>query len=351
LALLALPGVLALPVPAGAAVFGSNLAAHQSNSNVTCGSFNVFNGRVGCSVSTSGNSANYADTSASHVVPLPNPQIFGNQSGTITSVFFKPAPGAPAGPARLSVVEYQRSVYSTASPALVQDIADSANFTMQAGADGLVKVATNLPVRTLYDPATATVRFDSLVLSMLDNTTPIPADLSSTFLSGWISPFVDIPSTNGDLTLPLPADRRGNTTGPYGIPLSPFYEQGAWFATGEVLMQAVLSPGQAALINAGGARLAGGRVIVPVTCALDSTCRGLLELLGGGRAASTAKAKKRVRYGSLRFKIAAGKTKNLRVRLTRAGRRAARRGKLVKMTARAKVGRRVTRQTLALPRK
>ena len=40
---------LTLPTSAGAITFGSNLSAHQSNSNVTCGDFNIFQyaGRVG----------------------------------------------------------------------------------------------------------------------------------------------------------------------------------------------------------------------------------------------------------------------------------------------------------------
>lgn len=197
---------LAPPASAEAVTFGANLGAHVSNSNVTCGDFNIFQyaGRVGCSVYTTGNASNPGDTSATHVIPFPDPRANGDQHGTITEVTFKPSPGAPPGPARLSVVEFIRDANSTGDPGLAQDIADSANFTMASGADGLVHVATNLPARSLYNANDNSYRFDALVLSMLDNTTPIPADLSSSFLSAWINPYVDIPSTNGELTAPLP---------------------------------------------------------------------------------------------------------------------------------------------------
>ncbi len=94
---------LVLPASAGAVTFGSNLDAHPSNSTVTCGDFNIFQyaGRTGCSAYTSGNANNPADTSATHVIPFPDPRVYGDQTGTITQVTFKPAPGAPAGLARL----------------------------------------------------------------------------------------------------------------------------------------------------------------------------------------------------------------------------------------------------------
>ncbi len=239
--------MLALPAQSSATTFGSDLSAHGSNSYVTCGDFaawwSQYAGRVGCSVYTTGNAYNPGDTSATHIIPFPDPRVHGNQTGTITQVSFKPAPGAPAGPARLSVVEFIRDANSTGDPGLAQDIADSANFTMSPGSDRLVHVATNLPARSLYNAGDNSYRFDVLVLSMLGNDTPIPADLNSSFLSAWINPYVDIPGTNGDLTVSLPPDRQG-TGGPYGYGPSPFYATGAWYTLGEVLMQADLAIGQ-----------------------------------------------------------------------------------------------------------
>ncbi len=357
-ALCALPILiaLALPAPAGAVTFGSNLNAHPSNSTVTCGDFNIFQytGRVGCSAYASGNAYNPADTSASHVIPFPDPRAFGDQTGTITEVTFKPAPGAPAGPARLSVIEYIRDANSTASPALAQDIADTANFTMAPGADGLVHVATNLPARSLYNPNDNSYRFDALVVSMLDNTTPIPADLTSQFLSGWISPYVDIPSTNGDLTVPLPAGRQG--TGCCGFGPNPFYVVGSWYSLGEVLMQAELA------INAGGGggggpltfgkgRAKGNKVILPLTCALDTTCAGLLQLLRRTKAKGAAGTSKTVVYGRVRFSVGAHKTKSVKVKLTKAGKKLLRKRKSVKMLAKATVGSQVATGTVTIKRK
>ena len=351
---------LTLPTSAGAITFGSNLSAHQSNSNVTCGDFNIFQyaGRVGCSVYTSGNASNPGDTSATHVIPFPDPRANGNQSGTITEVTFKPAPGAPAGPARLSVVEYVRDANSTQSPALVQDIADSATFTMAPGADGLVHVATNLPARSLYNGNDNSYRFDALVLSMLDNTTPIPADLNSQFLSAWISPYVDIPSTQGDLTVPLPAERQG--TGCCGFGPSPFYAVGAWYRLGEVLMQAELAintagggnrpPTVTRPVRFGRGRVAGNRVILPLKCALDTTCAGLLKLLRQARATGR-NGKRTVVYGRTRFSVPAHQTRRVKVKLTKAGRKLLRRRKSPRMLARAKIGSQVVAGTVTIRRK
>jgi hypothetical protein len=366
LLMIAALSALALPASAEAVTFGSNLGAHVSNSNVTCGDFNIFQyaGRVGCSAYTTGNASNPADTSATHVIPFPDPRVYGDQHGTITQVAFKPSPGAAAGPARLSVIEYIRDANSTADPGLAQDIADSANFTMAPGADGLVHVATNLPARSLYNPNDNSYRFDVLVVSMLDNTTPIPADLSSSFLSAWISPYVDIPSTQGDLTVPLPADRQG--TGCCGFGPDPFYVAGAWYTLGEVLMQAELTiqqpsqPSQPSQptkpVKIGKPRLRRNTVILPVACALDRTCKGLLELLsrgkGGAKARTSSKSKRTVVYGRARFSVAAHAKQRLKVKLKKAGKRllkrAQRKGESVRMVARARVGAQVTATTVKL---
>jgi hypothetical protein len=355
---------LACPAPAGAVTFGSNLNAHTANSNITCGDFNIFQyaGRVGCSAYTTGNASNPADTSATHVIPFPDPRANGDQHGTITQVTFKPAPGA-AGPARLSVVEYIRDANSTANPGLAQDIADSANFNMAPGADGLVHVATNLPARSLYNRNDNSYRYDVLVVSMLDNTTPIPADLNSQFLSGWISPYVDIPSTQGDLTVPLPAGRQG--TGCCGFGPNPFYALGSWYSLGEVLMQAELNidqnagqpppPPPANPVTIGRGRVAGRTATIPVTCALDRTCAGLLQLLRRAQAAGAKKSRKKpVVYGRARFSIRAHKTEGVKVKLTKDGRKLMkrkRRRKSVRMVARATVGSQVTTTAVTLTRK
>jgi hypothetical protein len=358
-ALLAVPTAIAvaLPAPVGAVTFGTqNLAAREANSNIACGDFNIFQyaGRLGCSAYTTGNAANPADTSATHVIPFPNPAVFGNQTGTITQVTFKPAPGAPAGPARLSVIEYVRQGGSS-DPALAQDIADSATFTMTPGTDGLVHVLTDLPARSLFNANDNTYRFDALVVSMLDNTTPIPADLNSQFLSGWISPYVDIPSTNGDLTVPLPADRQG--TGCCGYGPNPFYALGAWPTLGEVLMQAELTitkggpePPQIGPLRFGRGRLAGNRLTLPLTCELDAVCRGLLQLLRQAGAAAKKKEKKTAVYGRARFSIPAHKTKRVKVKLTKAGKKLMRGRRSTKLLAKATVGSQVATGTVTVKR-
>lgn len=270
------------------------------------------------------------------------------------------------------MVEYIRDANSTAYPALAQDIADTANFVMAPGPDELVHVATDLPARSLYNPNDNSYRFDVLVLSMLDNTTPIPADLNSSFLSAWISPYVDIPSTQGDLTVPLPADRQG--TGCCGFGPNPFYALGAWYTLGEVLMQAELTihesaqplpaqppqPPQAKSsvnpVKIGQPRLRGDAVILPIACVLDRACRGQLELLrrgkGGAIARKSSESRRTPVYGSARFSIPAHAKRKVEVKLEKAGRKLLRRSrrmhKPVRMVAKATVGSQVVSTTIEL---
>jgi hypothetical protein len=361
---------LALPASASAVTFGSNLSAHAANSNLTCGDFNIFQyaGRVGCSAYTTGNASSPGDTSATHVIPFPDPRANGDQHGTITQVTFKQAPGAPAGPARLSVVEYIRDASSLADPGLAQDIADSANFTMAPGADGLVHVATNLPTRSLYNRNDNSYRYDVLVLSMLDNTTPIPADLNSQFLSGWISPYVDIASTQGDLTVPLPPARQG--TGCCGFGPNPFYALGAWYALGEVLMQAELTIDQtrgdddnappatvptvpAKPVTIGRGQVTRNTASLSVTCAQDTSCAGLVQLLSRISASNAKRPRKRRKptvYGRARFLIPAHETARVKIKLTKAGKKLLKRRTSARILAKVTVGSQVTTGSVKLTR-
>ncbi len=200
---------------------------------------------------------------------------------------------------------------------------------------------------------------------MLDNTTPIPADLNSSFLSAWISPYVDIPSTQGDLTVPLPADRQG--TGCCGFGPNPFYALGAWYTLGEVLMQAELTidqppppPPPTNPVKIGKPRLQGNTVSLPVVCVLDATCRGVLQLLSQEKSranarhsrSSTRKSEKPTVYGRARFSIPAHRKMRVKVTLGKAGKRllkrSRRRGKPVRMVARAIVDSQVTTSTIEL---
>lgn len=197
---------------------------------------------------------------------------------------------------------------------------------------------------------------------MLDNTTPIPADLNSSFLSAWISPYVDIPSTQGDLTVPLPADRQG--TGCCGFGPNPFYALGAWYTLGEVLMQAELTiqppPPPTNPVKIGKPRLRGNTVSLPVLCLLDATCRGVLQLLSQEKSRANARQSRRSKkqpgkrtvYGRAEFSIPAHRKTQVKVRLGKAGKgllkRSRRRGKPVRMVARATVDSQVTTTAIEL---
>jgi hypothetical protein len=137
---------------------------------------------------------------------------------------------------------------------------------------------------------------------------------------------------------------------------------GAWYRLGEVLMQAELTintPGGGGGIQPptvtrpltfGRGRVAGNKAILPLTCALDTTCAGLLRLLR--RAGATAKKRKKtVVYGRTRFSVPAHKTRRVKVKLTKAGKKLLRRRKSARMLARATIGSQVATGTVTIRRK
>jgi hypothetical protein len=109
-------------------------------------------------------------------------------------------------------------------------------------------------------------------------------------------------------------------------------------------------------VKIGNARLRGNAVTLPIACALDTICRGVLRLLsqgtGGARARKSDKSKKTIVYGRARFSIPAHKRKRVEVRLRRAGgkllKRLLRKRRPVRMVARATVGSQVTATTIKL---
>jgi hypothetical protein len=112
-------------------------------------------------------------------------------------------------------------------------------------------------------------------------------------------------------------------------------------------------PAPANAVKIGRGKVAGRTATVPVTCALDATCAGLLQLLRRATAAKAAKSRKPTVYGRARFSIPARKTVRVKVKLTKAGKKLLRRkrGKSVRMVARATVGSQVTTTTVKLSRK
>jgi hypothetical protein len=110
--------LLALPSSAGAVTFGANLDQRNANSTATCGYPPYYPG-----FSPLGNSCTFFSTatpagqaSETQVVPLADPAVNGNQSGTITAVRIKTGP-YQAGPAKLTVLRAHRVFNAPSTPA------------------------------------------------------------------------------------------------------------------------------------------------------------------------------------------------------------------------------------------
>lgn len=176
---------VALPPPAGAVTFGANLDARTANSNATCAypplypGINPYPGFPPYADSCTAFSTATAtgEAAETQVVPLPDPASHGDQHGTITQVRIETGAGAP-GPAKLTVLRAHRAINGGEAACCVGQ-AESAQFTLNPNT--IVNVNTDLPVASLYDAGSQIYSYDILALSVLDTSTPIPAELSNPF--------------------------------------------------------------------------------------------------------------------------------------------------------------------------
>jgi hypothetical protein len=70
-----------------------------------------------------------------------------------------------------------------------------------------------------------------------------------------------------------------------------------------------------------------GRAALRLRCLLTTTCNGTLNLLARTATIAKAKPKKPASYGTAKYKIAAGKTATIKVKLSKTGRAALRKKK------------------------
>jgi len=298
--------------------FGANLDQRSANSTATCAYPPYYPGffPLGNSCTFFSTATPTGQASETQVVPLPDPAVHGNQSGTITAIRIKTGP-YQAGPAKLTVLRAHRA-FNGGEAACCVGQAESAQFTLTP--NSIVNVATNLPVESMYDAAQRIYTYDILALSVLDATTPIPGEFSGDpngYCSTGYFPYVQT--------------GQERFSGDYGI---------CGFL---LLMQAdmtIKGTGTPKLkFPTARGRIVGRTARIPLECAGDVICEGTLRLQNTGArqptAARSKKASKVVTYGTGSFRIAPGGSQTVKVKLSKRGKRLVRGRKTVRVYASA----------------
>lgn len=322
------------PATAGAVTFGAaNIETRTANNAITCGT-------VLATSCTSYASAELPPVTAAEslAVPLPNPVANGDQTGRVDTVRIKAAPG-PAAQAQLAIVELSQPAYG--GEVFPSDVsALSATFTLNPG---LNTVNTDLPVGYRLSPSGFVVR-SALAITILDGTTPIPGEVRSfcsSIFTKSVNPGSAFPPYEGLLAI-------GDlTTG---------FVQNNGLCNLQVLMQADMTITTPARDGDGGggtppvtptqpkgpvldfgrgvAAVKGSLAILPLRCRAGAACVGTILLQGARASAANApKAQKRVVYGRGKVNISAGKTRRIKINLSKAGRTLVRKRKNAKVYA------------------
>lgn len=330
----ALAGLGALAPSAGAITFGADLNA-ASNNTGTC--------------------ASYSQNSCMHYSGVPGPSFYAPGNGVITSVRVKTA-NVPQGPMQIVLM---RSLFQNNPNVGV--IPDAKNFfaccfVQQYGpvftpaAGGITTVQTSLP--TVIDPTpafgdfTTNARGDFLALSVLAPNVPIPANLDGV---------PGDPFSGSGYTAYAPAPNASTTPAPSPNPLT-----GPSAFGSHMMMDAEFSPGGGGggggvpqgnpLQFPSGGSLIGSTASIPLTCVLTTACDGLLRLTNQTAGVANASAKVKT-FGKKKFSIPAGKTKRIKVKLNKAGKRKARGRKKLALTASATIGSQTVSKRVKLKRK
>ena len=307
--------LLALPAGADAVTFGANLDQRTANSTATCGYPPYYPGyfMLGSSCTFFSTATPAGQASETQVVPLPDPAVHGNQSGRINTVRIKTGP-YQAGPAKLTVLRAHRA-FNGGEAACCIGQAESAQFTLTP--NSIVNVATDLPVESRYDAAQRIYTYDTLALSVLDATTPIPGEFSGD-PNGYCS------------TGYFPYVRTGQErlSGDYGVCGFLVLMRADMTVTGGGGTPTVRFP-------TGRGRVAGRTARILLECAGDVICEGVLRLQNAAARQPTVARKKTITYGTGSFKIAAGRRQTVKVRLSKRGKRLIRGRKTVRVYANA----------------
>lgn len=315
---IALPAALVAlalaPAMAGAATFGADLSV-APNVSFDCtvtppvAGFQLPTGEETCTWWTTGR---IDDTSQGHVVP------YGG--GTITRARVRVGP--VTGPMQFVVMRSLRHPQSLADPGCCFPVGASNVFTPTPNT--IATVPMNVPVRHDTDPASGLNNYDHIAISVLAAGTPIPAYYTGDqSLSG--------PAGGGFYPHYIPGTER--TTGMFGVvgfqtlinaDLDPAKPNAGTPGAGTPTGPTDISGTNPIALGAAG-RLRGRRALVSLVCRSPRECAGVLALQSrrarGATRAGMAKRRRGVTFARGRFTIAAGTTANVRMRLTKAGRR------------------------------
>ena len=327
--------------PAGAVTFGADLS-QPANATFDCTVVPPFNFSTGVNDCTWWTTSTVSgNVSQSLTVP--------SGGGVVKRVRVKVGP--VTGPMQIVALRSIRNPASLAHPGCCFYVGESAVFT--PAANGITAIDVNIPVKNEIDRATGLANYDTLGVSVLEPGVPIPAYASGDFnmgaSSGALFPRMQTGQERADVAgltgyqVLLSAD----LDPPAAAPATPIA------APPPVTVPAVPVVGNPVALAARRALARDSAADVPLLCRLTTACQGLLELQH--RRGAAAAARRTVRYGSARFRVAAGKRGRVRVRLSRPARRLlAKRGRLrvwAKFTLGTGAARQVTGSALELRRR
>ena len=300
----ALSLVLLVPAQAGATTtIGANLSRVPDDRMVDCTTLPPYG------VPTYAGSCTWYSTissSENDIVPL--------GFGVITSARVRV--GSVTGPMQFAVGRAQLDRNKEPGHQLLCCVWRTAGPVFTPAPNSITAVTLNEPVENVRDFQSNQDLFDNLALSVLQPGVPIPAAPTARG--------VGPTSTAGAC---WPAVQLGNA---YCMPGGPgnyaVLINADWEASAAVRLAAQFAPVRNNLAQ------------VPLICRLAQECAGLLRLQNAKAPGAVIAASKTVTYGSASFRISAGKTNTVKVKLDSAGRKLMRKHKKVTVWANSTVG-------------
>ncbi|MFY9265613.1 MAG: hypothetical protein WAO61_09345 [Solirubrobacterales bacterium] len=299
-----LAAVLALPTSATALTFGADLN-RPANMTTDCTTvapplWPISTGASTCTWSTT--AATLSPLTESSVVPAGN--------GLVTQVRVKVGP--TTGPMQIVVMRALRhpNAAPDAGAACCKSVATSAVFTPQANA--ITTIDTQFAVRNdkAPDPASGVYNFDQLALSVLAAGVPIPAHSTGNYSGLADSNVVFYPAWQS-----VGQERAdGGGMGGYVVLMNADWRETQGPAPDAPMTRLVSLARPKALVRRGSA-------LLDLVCNQALPCDGRVELANAQPGTIAASRKRTVSYGKRSFKISAGKTKRVKVRLSARGRR------------------------------